>query len=336
MNIAAIVLAGGKGTRMKSALPKVFHKVCGKSILDRVIETLNSSGVSKIALVAGGELNNFEKYHSDKNISIVQQVNRLGTGDAVAAATLAFQGTELPSYCKSNLIFGEKINSDYVLITAADTPAISKDVIRDFIDTSIKNNASLSVVGIKLPNPFGYGRLVQDKEGKLEKIVEEKDANNEQKLIQLCNSGVILAKTELLFSLISKITNDNAQKEYYLTDCFELAKKDGESVEIYQTDEYYSFFGVNNRSQLAKAEEVILNQNRERVMAEGVSLKMPNTCYIEDEVHVGSDTTIHGNCYLAGNTTIGSDCIIEPNVVLINAKIDNGQHIEAGYREVNK
>lgn len=336
MKIAAIVLAGGKGTRMKSTLPKVFHKVCGKSILDRVIETLNVSGVSNIALVAGGDLNNFDKYHSDQNISIVQQVNRLGTGDAVAAASLAFENTELPDYCESKFILGKKIKSDYVLITAADTPAISKNVIRDFIDTSIKNKLALSVIGIRLPDPFGYGRLVQDEEGKLEKIVEEKDASSEQKLIQLCNSGVILAKTELLFDLISRITNDNAQKEYYVTDCFELAKKDGESVEIFQTDEYSSFFGVNNRSQLANAEYVILNQNRQRVMAEGVSLKMPDTCYIEDEVQVGSDTTIHGNCYLAGNTTIGSDCNIEPNVVLVNVKINNGQHIEAGYREVNK
>ena len=170
----------------------------------------------------------------------------------------------------------------------------------------------------------------------LAKIVEEKDATEEQKKIGLCNSGVILAKTDLLFDLISKLNNNNAQKEYYLTDCFELAKKDGETVEIFETDDYASFFGVNNRAQLAKAEEVILNKNREKIMAAGVSLKMPNTCYIEDNVEIGSDTVINGNCYLAGDTKIGKNCIIESNVVLENIKIDDNQHLPAGYREVNK
>ena len=331
MKIAAIVLAGGKGTRMKSSLPKVFHKVCGKSILNRVIETLDSSGISNLALVAGGDLERFSEFHSNSNITIVKQINRLGTGDAVASASLAFKDQELPSYSESELVHGEKITSDYVLITAADTPAISSEVIQAFIKETIQKKSALSVIGINLPNPFGYGRLIQSENGSLSKIVEQKDANEEQKKIKLCNSGVILAKTELLFELVHKLDNNNAQKEYYLTDCFELANKKGESVSIFETDDYQSFIGVNNRIQLADAEAVILNRNLNRIMSAGATVHLPKSCYVEDDVEVGPDTTIMGPCYLKGKTQIAAQTIIEPNCFLENAVIsEQGTTIAAG------
>ena len=192
--------------------------------------------------MAGGDLERFAEYHSNKNISTVKQVNRLGTGDAVASAALAFKDQTLAEYCQSELIHGEKISSDYILITAADTPAISSEVIKSFIEKTVESKLALSVIGIRLPNPFGYGRLIKTQNGSLSKIVEQKDASEDEKKINLCNSGVILAKTDLLFKLIHKLNNNNAQKEYYLTDCFELANLEGESVSIFETDEYESFY----------------------------------------------------------------------------------------------
>ena len=288
MKIAAIVLAGGKGTRMKSSLPKVFHKVCEKSILDRVIETLDSSGISNLALVAGGDLERFSEFHSNSNITIVKQINRLGTGDAVASASLAFKDQELPSYSESELVHGEKITSDYVLITAADTPAISSEVIQAFIKELLNKKSSFSpLLVLTYQTLLAMEELIQSENGSLSKIVEQKDANEEQKKIKLCNSGVILAKTELLFELVHKLDNNNAQKEYYLTDCFELANKKGESVSIFETDDYQSFIGVNNRIQLADAEAVILNRNLNRIMSAGATIHLPKSCYIEDDVEVG-------------------------------------------------
>lgn len=331
MKIASIVLAGGKGTRMKSDLPKVFHKVCGKSILDRVIDTLKQAGISNLALVAGGDLESFSAYNQDSTITVVQQINRLGTGDAVAAASLAFSDQQLPSYSRSKLIHGSLISSDYVLITAADTPALSDTVIKDFIESSIKKSSSLSVIGMKLPNPFGYGRLIKDHDGTLKKIVEQKDANEQEKKVQLCNSGVILAKTNVLFELVSKLENNNAQQEYYLTDCFELAKKQGEIVSIFETDDHESFIGVNNRIQLADAESIILERNRKRLMQNGATIHLASTCYIEDGVTVGNDSVIMGPCYLKGSTNIAKACVIEANCLLENAQIlEAGTVVKAG------
>lgn len=329
-SICAIILAAGKGTRMKSELPKVLHPVAGTPILSRIMNTLKSSGVQHNCLVLGGDLQNFDQILKENDdITCVVQENRLGTGDAVASALLALDGCKTPHYSKSRIHSGSKIEADYLLITAGDTPALSSKVIKDFIDTCLENKTKLGVIGMEHTTPFGYGRIILDGSS-LEKIVEEKDATAEEKQVTLCNSGVIFAETRLLNDILQKLTNNNAQEEYYLTDCFSLAKEAKEKTFVYRTKDYKSFDGVNNRIQLCEIEEWLVQQKRLELMTEGVTFKLPETCYIEDNVKIGRDTVIGPNCAILGGTVIGSNCVIGANSVLEDQNISDGQTLKPG------
>lgn len=254
-SIAGIVLAAGKGTRMQSSTPKVLHKLDDKTLLECVIESLLAAEVVDLAIVLGGEVESFypitNKYPSAR---ICEQKERRGTGDAVASAACAFNQSKQIPYSHSLLLKGDKINAEYCIICAGDTPLLPSDVVSEFINESIALNTPLSVIGMIHPKPFGYGRLVT--EGKnLIKIVEEKDATAQIKEINLCNSGVIFAKTTVLFDLLGALTPNNTQSEYYLTDCFEIARKKGLETHVFETTDYEGFQGINTKDQLANAKE---------------------------------------------------------------------------------
>ena len=173
------------------------------------------------------------------------------------------------------------------------------------------------------PNPFGYGRIISQN-NKLIKIVEEKDASDSEKRIQLCNSGVIFAETEYLFKLLGKITKENAQNEYYLTDCFSLANDEGTPAYVFETDNYRSFDGVNNRAQLAAIEQTLNQQNIQKLSGDGVAFRLPQTIYIEDGVTIGADSVIGPGCCFYRGTEIGEGCNIGANTVLKGVKIAHG------------
>lgn len=335
-NTAAIVLAAGKGTRMKSDLPKVLHRVCGTPMLERILHILEKAGLTTSCLVISDETLAFEDLLSRQiNTTAVIQHRRLGTGDAVASAACAFVGEAVPSYSTATLFTGNMLDHPYVLICAGDTPALDPSGLADFIGQCQTARADLGVIGMVHPEPSGYGRLVLDDQQRLLKIIEEKDADSSVKAIKLCNSGVVFANRSFLFQCLQKLTNNNAQQEYYLTDCFQIAADQGRPALVYQTHQYQSFDGVNRRSQLTAIEQWILQQRRQQLMDEGVSFHLPETCFLEDDVEIGQDSDIGPHCSFTGRTKIGRRCRIGSHCCLHNVAIPDGDVLAPGTIMIN-
>lgn len=329
--LAAIVLAAGKGTRMKSQMPKVMHPVCGIPMLGRVITTLRAMGLDGICTVIGGDIDRLSTYLAELGpVTITTQADRLGTGEAVACAGFGFQNVSVPPYASGRWWSGNKLDCSHLLICAGDTPALDVQVLKEFVDTCQSNAARLAVLAMHHPQPRGYGRIITDVNGQLIAIVEEKDATVEQKLIDICNSGVIFAEKDLLFSLLEQLNTVNAQKEYYLTDCFRLARSQGLAADVFVTEQYQSFDGVNDRNQLAEIEDRLLRKTRKQWMHAGVSFVLPETCYLDDTVIIGEDTTVGPHCTLLGRTKIGQACEIGSHVYLKDVIIPDGTKVPAG------
>ncbi len=329
--LAAIVLAAGKGTRMKSQLPKVLHTLCGVPMLGRVISTLRTIGIEDVCTVIGGELEQLSLYlESFQPLTLTVQSARLGTGEAVACAGFGFTETAIPPYAQGHWWSGNKLECSHVLICAGDTPALDHQVLRSFLDFCHGKSSRLAVLAMKHPKPKGYGRILCDDNGHLARIVEEKDANADEKLIDVCNSGVIFAEKNLLFTLLGQLTTHNAQKEYYLTDCFAKARSQGIPADVWITDHYEAFDGVNDRRQLAELEQRLLRKLRESWMLNGVSFRLPESCYIEDAVNIGEDSVIGAHCTLLGRTRIGKGCEIGSHVCLKDVIIPDGMTVPPG------
>ena len=259
-SVTAVVLAAGMGTRMKSDLPKVLHEVCGKPMVVHVIEALKNSGVNRVGLVLSNQLELFQTFlDSYPDLEVCVQEKRRGTGDAVASSAVFFEGVTEPHYSQLSLRRGNKKSVDHVIICAGDTPALDHGVLREFIEDHIKEDSSVSVLGMDLHNPSGYGRLVTDSDGNLSQIVEHKDSTDDQLKITVCNTGVILAKTDDLFSYLDQLNCDNAQGEYYLTDIIAIAKSRSRKVRAFITSDWESFMGVNTLEQKKEVENFMRN-----------------------------------------------------------------------------
>ncbi len=330
--IAAIVLAAGKGTRMKSELPKVLHKVCGTPMIGRVLKTLRSVGLDKFCVVVGGDIPRLEAYMDtlDIPLTLTAQTERLGTGEAVACAGFGFADTAVPTFARGHFLQGNAIKSDYVLICAGDTPALKANILSEFLSYCKLNQSLLAVLAMDHPQPFGYGRIIQDSNGQLTGIVEEKDANPDQRRVTLCNSGVIFANRKHLFDLLAKLKPLNAQGEYYLTDCFELSKAAGKPAHVFVSKDFSSFDGVNNREQLVHIETKLQTEQKLKWMQAGVTFRLPDSTYIEDSVQFGADCEIGPQCTLLGTTTIGEGSEIGSHVVLKDVNIPPGTVVPAG------
>jgi len=261
--VGAIVLAAGKGTRMKSDLPKVLHNVAGKPMLTSVVTALSKAGIESICLVIGGELEKFDSFLEDNDeFSVCLQENRRGTGDAVASAAICFQSAKIPSYASQSLLRGSALNSEFVLICTGDTPALDGELIAEFVKQAIAKNADVAVLGMKMPDPSGYGRLVIEKGDELKKIVEHKDASDEELSIDVCNSGIIFAKTKIMFECLDEIKPNNVQNEYYLTDIIEIAQKKNLKTVVHATSDWEFFAGVNSPEQKIEVEKIILERRK--------------------------------------------------------------------------
>jgi bifunctional UDP-N-acetylglucosamine pyrophosphorylase/glucosamine-1-phosphate N-acetyltransferase len=260
----------------------------------------------------------------------VIQHHKLGTGDAVAATACGFAKETFPEYSRGHLYRGTELSAPYVIICAGDTPALDPKMIQDFLTTCHRQKVRIGVIGMRHPYPTGYGRLVVDEQQRLSQIVEEKDASSQIKAITLCNSGVVFAERAFLFELLKQLDSNNAQNEYYLTDCFQIASRMGESALVFETDHYQSFAGVNRRDQLAEVERFLIQEKVSNLMSEGVSFHLPETCYLEDDVKIGCDSEIGANCSLLGKTLIGLDCRIGANSVLQNVSIPDGTILPPG------
>ena len=286
---AAVILAAGQGTRMRSPLPKVLHKVAGCALVDHAIDTAQALGCDRIVVVVGAHSPQVGQ-HVEKRLgagSIALQDPPLGTGHAVLAAEAALADFE-----------------GLVVIMAADTPLMDAAAIQPLFDLP----ADVGVLGFEAASPFGYGRLIID-DGQLLAIVEEKEATAAQKAVRACNSGVIAAPARLLFDLLARVTNANAKAEYYLTDIIGLANGRGLTVRaVFAPEE--AMMGINSQGQLAEAEAVWQRGARARLMEAGVSMTAPET------VHQSHDTRIAGGAIVEPYVVFRPGVTIEAGAVI--------------------
>ena len=309
-NLTAVILAAGKGTRMKSKLPKVLHKVGGHPMLEHVMDAAEAAGCRDNVVVIGHGAELVRELVGDR-ARIALQAEQLGTGHAVlqAADTLKdFIGT--------------------VMILCGDTPLLEAEELEKFYAEHVKSGAAATVMSALMDDPFGYGRILRDANGDVAGIVEQKDASEEQKQIKEINTGNYCVEAPLLFEVLRTLGNNNAQGEYYLTDVLAKLRAMGKKVGGVITADSEMIMGVNSRRQLAEAESVMRRRIAERHMDDGVTIMDPASTFIEKSVKIAPDTVIYPNTWLQGATVIGEDCEIGPNVRLENVKVADGCRVE--------
>ena len=295
-----VILAAGQGTRMKSSLPKVLHPLAGQALVQHVINTSKNLNPEIINVVYGhgGEL--VQQQINDPEINWVLQAEQLGTGHAV---------DQVKDQLKDNQL---------VLILYGDVPLIKEETLIELLDQA---KDGFSLLTVSLDNPQGYGRIVRNKNGLVENITEEKDASEEIKKINEVNTGILAVKAELLKNWLSKLDDDNAQKEYYLTDIIAMAVKDNFIVYTTQPDNEYEVMGVNNRLQLAELERYYQQEQANKLMTDGITLADPTRIDIRGEIIHGQDISIDINTVFEGNISIGNNVSIGANCVIKNSKI---------------
>ena len=308
MPLKVVILAAGKGTRMKSAMPKVLHRVAEKPMVEHVVDAASSLGAEKTVLVIGHGADQVRATVT-RDVEYVEQTEQLGTGHAVQQA--------LP------LLNPE----DTVLIAYGDVPLTKPETFKKLIDDVTDSNIALLTVIME--DPTGYGRIIRDTAGKAQGIVEQKDASPEQ--LEVCegNTGILAARASALNELLSGLDNNNAQQEYYLTDIFEMAVKQGMSITTHQPAEEWETAGVNSRLQLAELERIYQLGKADELMTAGVTLRDPARIDVRGNLTVGQDSIIDVNCVFEGDVTIGEGVSIGPNCMIKNATIGDGTVVNA-------
>ena len=307
----ALVLAAGQGKRIKSDLPKVLHKVCGKEMVKHVIDSIRKSGIDDVNVIVGKGAELVKERTSDRNVSYSLQEEQLGTGHAVK--------------CAEDFLKDKK---GVVAVFAGDTPLIKQSTIEKLFNEHIENKNAATVLTSMVEDPTGYGRIVRDSNNEVLKIVEHKDCNEEELKIKEMNTAIYCFDIELLVSSLSKINNNNNQGEYYLTDVIEILKSEGKKIGAVIT-EFEETIGVNSRVQLAEAEEILKNRINLMHMENGVTLIDPKTTYIGIDVEIGKDTIIYPNNILEGNTKIGSNCTLYQNSRIVDSVIGDEVDIQS-------
>lgn len=308
MPLKVIILAAGKGTRMKSSMPKVLHRVAEKPMVEHVVDAASSLGAEKTVLVIGHGADQVRATVT-RDVEYVEQTEQLGTGHAVQQA--------LPMLNPD----------DTVLIGYGDVPLTKPDTFKQLIDDVTDSNISLLTVIME--DPTGYGRILRDTSGNVTGIVEQKDATPEQLLVKEGNTGILAARASALNELLGRIDNNNAQQEYYLTDIFALAVKQGMTITTHQPDHEWETAGVNSRLQLAELERIYQLNQADELMTAGVTLRDPARIDVRGNLTVGQDSLIDINCVFEGQVTIGEGVSIGPNCVITNSTIAAGTVIKA-------
>lgn len=320
-NINTVILAAGKGTRMKSDTPKVLHKIFDKPLLGYVLDALNKTmSVDKSFVIVGHQAQDVEKFVKDNydNASTVLQTPQLGTGHAVSMVC-------------SNL---ENFDGE-VLILCGDTPLITEETLKKFIEFHKSKKSDLTVMSAIFDDPTNYGRIVRDGE-KLASIVEEKDANSAQKKIKEVNAGIYLLNWKKIKPAFSQIKNNNAQGEYYLTDIISWGGKNSLNVNAYTLENNEEIFGINSRAHLAEATKILNKKNIEKHMENGVTIVDPDTTWISSDTEIGADTVIFPSVYITGKNKIGGKCFIGP-FAHIRGDVELGDNVKIGnFVEVKK
>lgn len=304
-----IILAGGKGTRMKSPLPKVLHPVAGQPLIGRVINAVRGAGCDEIRVVVGYGENLVRRVVEPMGALCYLQEQQNGTGDAVKSAD--FESLE-----------------GFVLIMNGDHPLVTDEDLKEVMSVFEKGSASLAVVTAVLNRPGSYGRIVRHK-GDLQAIVEAGDASASTLEINEVNTGIYLARAELLKDFLPKIKNHNAKGEYYLTDLVSMCKENDRPIEALQAHRRLCA-GVNTQLQLARATQFIFKKKAKSLLEEGVVLIDPRSTYVEDSVVIGAGSVIYPGSFIRGRSTLGSFCVVEPNCFIADSEIYESVQIKMG------
>jgi bifunctional UDP-N-acetylglucosamine pyrophosphorylase / glucosamine-1-phosphate N-acetyltransferase len=301
----AIVLAAGEGTRMKSATSKVLHTIAGRSIVGHVLEALAPLAPKDLRVVVGSQRESVEGHIKEiaPRATTVFQAERNGTGHAVQLALDGIKAT------------------GNVLILAGDTPLLTSFTLQEFLDAHIASANDVSVLTAQLPDPTGYGRIIRDELGAILRIVEERDASEDEREIDEINTGVYLFSAEALTSSIHKISNNNSQGELYLTDVIALIKSETNKAGAILSNDYTETLGINDRSQLAECAAIMRDRINDGLMRSGVAIIDPTTTWIDVTVKIEPDATIHPGSALYGSTTVAKSAVIGPRTSLINVSV---------------
>lgn len=306
----ALILAAGEGKRMKSSLPKVLHKVCGKEMVNHVIDCMRASDLEDVNVIVGNGAEKVKEATGFKNVTYSLQDRQLGTGHAVK--------------CASDFL---KERNGLVAIFTGDAPLIKQETVKSLLDYCEEENFSAVVLTSLIDNPTGYGRIIRDEHG-VKKIVEHKDCNAEELIVKEINAGMYVFEIESLMKSLDKLNNNNAQGEYYLTDVIGILKAEGKKVGALATD-FQETLGVNSRVELAAAEKILRERINKKHMENGVTLIDMASTYIDSEVEIECDTIIYPGNVLQGKTKIGSNSILYPNNRIENSIIGNDVTIQS-------
>ncbi|WP_442597362.1 bifunctional UDP-N-acetylglucosamine diphosphorylase/glucosamine-1-phosphate N-acetyltransferase GlmU [Neobacillus sp. D3-1R] len=304
-NRYAIILAAGQGTRMKSKLYKVLHPVCGKPMVQHVVDQISHLKIEQIVTIIGHGAEKV-KAQLGTTSSYALQEEQLGTAHAVIQAKDALEDKE-----------------GVTIVVCGDTPLIKAETMENLFQHHLSNKAKASVLTAKAEDPTGYGRIIRNEAGHVEKIVEHKDASEDERKIAEINTGTYCFDNQALFNALKSVSNDNVQGEYYLPDVIEILKKQGEIVTAYQTSDFHETLGVNDRVALAEAEKIMRSRINEAQMRNGVTIIDPQNTYIDAGVEIGRDTVIYPGTTIKGQTVIGEDCVIGPNSEIDTCQIGN-------------
>ena len=310
-DLVTVILAAGKGTRMKSKLPKVLHRVGGKSMLQHVLDAAKQAGAKRNIVVVGFGGETVKEAMGDQAEFVVQK-EQLGTGHAVqqtAPLLAAETGT--------------------VMVLCGDTPLLTGELLKKLYDAHKEAGAKATVLTAIMPDATGYGRIIRTAEGTVMKIVEQKDATEEERRVKEVNSGIYCFEAKELFAALEKVGCDNAQGEYYLPDVLEILRSQGEKIWAAAADDYESTLGINSRVQLSGAEKILRRRKNIELMDNGVTIMDPDSTFVDADVTVGRDTILYPFTWLEGSTTVGEDCEIGPNSRFTDTKI--GNHVTAHF-----
>lgn len=314
-NIYAVVLAAGQGTRMKSKLYKVLHPVCGKPMVEHVVDHIRDLNVTKIVSIVGHGAEKVKEQLGDKSEYVLQE-EQLGTAHAVQQAETLLGDLE-----------------GTTIVICGDTPLIRPETMKALLEHHQQQAAKATILTAVAENPTGYGRILRNEDGHVEQIVEQKDATPEQQTVTEINTGTYCFDNKALFETLKLVKNDNAQGEYYLPDVIEILKQQGEIVSAYVSDDFSENLGVNDRVALSQAEEIMRARINEAHMRNGVTIINPANTYIGADVTIGSDTIVYPGTLLEGKTVIGEDCYIGPNSHIVDSQIGHRTKIDASVVE---
>lgn len=319
-NLCVLILAAGKGTRMKSPLPKPLHVVCGIPILAHILKAAQDLGPAAIGIVVGHEADTvvntvqagLHSWGVTAPVVFVRQTDLSGSASAVKAALPLLQKFET------------------VMVLNGDTPLLKSETLAEMAKVFEANEAGALVLGVTVPDPSGYGRIIRAEDGAFENIVEDADADAETKKIAEINSGMYVFNSKSLQMALTQLAPQGPKHEFYLTDTLALIKQMNQPALVFASRDYEQALGINSKAQLAEAEQIMRDRVAAALMDEGVTLVRPKEVYIDPGVKIGADTKICPGCYISGQTVIGKNCEIEGNVYIKDSVIGDNVTIKMG------